>query len=131
MIRPDPSGAKVTISPAGSVRAGPFGMRVVPDIRIGAAEEGLRAGMAETVRVREPAARTRGELEGGERAVVVVVGGMELREESMGLSSPPASGTVLLVGDVTVSCRDVGALASCACPFADRRLLMVASGRET
>ena len=48
----------------------------------------------------------------------------------MGLSSPPTSGTVLLVGAVAVSCRDVGALVSCVCPGAERRLLIVASGRE-
>ena len=78
--RPDPSAAKVTMSPAGRVRAGPFGVRVVPDIRMAEEEEGL--GRREAVRVREPAARTRGVGGGGESlAVAVVVGlGFELGE---------------------------------------------------
>lgn len=50
----------------------------------------------------------------------------ELMGEFMGLLS--ASGAVLLNG--FVSCEDGGASGSCVCPVADRRLLMVASGRE-
>ena len=42
------------------------------------------------------------------------------------------SRNVLLVGTVSVSCSDVGALASCVGLVADRRrLLMMASDRET
>ena len=70
ITRPDLSGANVRICPWGSVRAAPFALRVVPDTR--AAEEWC--GMALAVRVREPAARTRGVV------VVVVVGVVELGE---------------------------------------------------
>ena len=62
MTRPDPSGANVTVSPWGRVIAGPFALRVVPDMR--AAEEWW--GMALAVRVREPAARMRGVVVGVE-----------------------------------------------------------------
>jgi len=56
---------------------------------------------------------------------------LSVREAELSVGSLSASGNVLLVGTVSGSCSDVGALASCVCPVADRMLLMVSSGRET
>jgi hypothetical protein len=73
--RPDPSDAKETISPSESVRAVPLAVRVVPDMTTAAAaEEEEGRGTVLAVRVREPAARTRGVIVGD------VVVGFELGE---------------------------------------------------